>query len=209
MKTTTKIAVAFVTLAGIGAAAVSAQADSRWQAREGGPAKMVQQAHGGEFGRQGHRFHGDRHRGGKEGRHRLYRMLDSFDTNEDGKLTQEEIDTFRSERLGQFDGDGDKSLTLQEYERLWLDGMRERMVDRFQDLDADGDGKVTTEEFQRPFAKVMRRADRNGDGVIDETDFPRRGFGPGQGMGPGQGFGPGQGMGPGQMRGPMMNDDNG
>lgn len=201
MKTTTKIAVAFVTLAGIGAAALSAQADSRWQGREGSPAQMMQQAHGGGYGMHGggHGFHGDRH--GRGGGHHMFRMMASFDTNDDGKLSQEEIDTFRSERFGKFDGDGDQSLTLQEYEQLWLDAMREVMVDRFQDLDADGDAKVTAEEFKRPFANMVRRLDRNEDGVVDRNDRRRQG----QGMGPGQG----PGMGPGQMRGPMMDDDNG
>ncbi len=195
MKTTTKLAVAFVALAGIGATAVvSAQADSRWQGREGGSPQMMQQAYGG-----GHHFRGDRMHGGRHGGHRgggrhMFRMMEAFDANDDGKLSQEEIDSSRAERFGQFDGDGDQSLTLQEYEQLWLDAMRERMVDRFQHLDADGDAKVTAEEFQRPFAKIVRRKDRNGDGVIDRNDF-RRHHGSGQGMGPGEG--------PGQMRGPM------
>src|SRR3546814_4022522 len=69
----------------------------------------------------------------------------------------------------------DQSLTLGEYEQLWLDAMRERMVDRFQDLDADGDAKVTAEEFQRPFAKVVRHMDRNEDGVVDRSEARRVG----------------------------------
>src|SRR3546814_4845791 len=85
-----------------------------------------------------------------------------------------EIDHTRGERLSSFDADNDQSLTLGEYEQLWLDAMRERMVDRFQDLDADGDAKVTAEEFQRPFAKVVRHMDRNEDGVVDRGDFERR-----------------------------------
>lgn len=168
MKATTKIAVAVVALAGIGAAAVSAQADNRWQGREDGQARMMQQAHGG-----GHHSRGDRSHGGRHGHHggRMLRMMDSFDANEDGKLSQEEIDTARSERFGEFDGDGDQSLTLQEYEQLWLDAMRTRMVRAFQRLDVDGDAKVTTEEFQRPFAKTVRHMDHNEDGVIDRNDF--------------------------------------
>jgi Ca2+-binding EF-hand superfamily protein len=168
MKTTTKIAVAFVALAGIVGAAVAAQADSR---RADGPAGATQQAYGMHHG-GGH--HGMRHGERRHGGGHAFRMLESFDTNDDGKLSQEEIDQTRGERFGTFDADADKALTLQEYEQLWLDAMRERMVDRFQALDADGDAKVTAEEFQRPFSKVVRRMDRNEDGVIDRGDFQRR-----------------------------------
>src|SRR3546814_8251522 len=101
-------------------------------------------------------------------------MLDAYATNQDGKLSQEEIAQARGERLGKFDADGDQSLTLGEYEQLWRDAMRERMVNRFQDLDADGDGKVTAEEFQRPYATVVRHMDRNEEGVVDRSDFRRR-----------------------------------
>ncbi|WP_193369513.1 EF-hand domain-containing protein [Pelagibius marinus] len=195
MKKTTKLAVAFVALAGIGATAVvSAQADSRWQGRDGAAPQMTQQAYGGHHMRGHHSgggWHG-RHGGGRHG----FRMMEAFDANDDGKLSQEEIDSSRAERFGKFDGDGDQSLTLQEYEQLWLDAMRERMVDRFQDLDADGDAKVTAEEFKAPFAKMVRRMDRNEDGVIDRNDFRRH-----RGMGPGEG--------PGQMRGPQTDGDNG
>jgi hypothetical protein len=195
MKTTTKIAVAFVALAGVAGAALSAQADSRWQGRgdgpDGHPGAMMQQAHGGQSMHSGG-HHGKRHGAHHKGGGHMFRMLESFDTNEDGKLSQEEIDQSRGERFGRFDGDADQALTLQEYEQLWLDAMREVMVDRFQDLDADGDAKVTAEEFQRPFAKIVQRRDRNGDGVIDREDFQRHGprmpmQGPGGQGGPGQG----------------------
>jgi len=167
MKTSTKLAVAFVALAGVAGAALTAQADSRGPGHDGGPAKM-QQAYGGPH-------HGKRHEGGHRGGGRfMFRMMESFDANDDGKLSQEEIDTARSERFTKFDGDTDQALTLSEYQELWLDAMRERMVDRFQALDADGDGRVTAEEFQRPFAKTVRRMDRNDDGVLDREDFQRR-----------------------------------
>lgn len=169
MKKTTKLAVAFVALAGVAGAALTAQADSRGEGRDGGPQMThSQQAYGGHHGK---RHDGAHRRGG--GRH-MFRMLESFDANGDGKLSQEEIDTVRGERFTKFDGDSDKALTLGEFEQLWLEAMRERMVDRFQHLDADGDGRVTTDEFQRPFARTVDRMDRNDDGVIDREDFKRR-----------------------------------
>lgn len=173
MKTSTKFAVALVALAGVAGAGLAAQAESR---RAAGPGE-AQQAYGmfHHSGYHGHRgFHGFHHgRGGPGGGH-MFGMLEDLDANNDGKLSQEEIDQARSERFDRFDADSGKALTLQEYEQLWLDAMRERMVRAFQRLDRDGDAKVTAEEFQAPYAKMVRRMDRNDDGVIDRNDFKRR-----------------------------------
>ncbi|MEM8658939.1 MAG: calcium-binding protein, partial [Pseudomonadota bacterium] len=89
------------------------------------------------------------HRGGDGGDRagRLMRFMETFDANADGSLTQEEIDSTRAERLAEFDADTDGVLTLEEFQALWLDAMRERMVDQFQSHDDDGDGQVTAEEF--------------------------------------------------------------
>jgi hypothetical protein len=153
MKRISRIALAAAALVAAGGViAATAQADGRWKHGEG---------RGGEYGAYGHHGHGGRG---------MMRMFDSFDANADGALTQEEIDGVRGERFAAFDGDGDKALTLGEYQALWLDAMRERMVDRFQHLDADGDGKVTAEEFSRPFARMVARADRNDDGKLDRDD---------------------------------------
>ena len=183
MKTSTKIAVAFATLAGLGGAALTAQADSRWHDRGTSQTHMQQQAYGGmhrDGMRRDGRHHGGRHHGGhgSRGGYRMFAMMESFDLDSDGRLSQEEIDRSRGERFSSFDADADQALTLAEYERLWLDAMREVMVDRFQDLDADGDARVTAEEFKRPFAKMVRRMDRNEDGVLDDNDRHRRHHGP-------------------------------
>lgn len=157
MNRTTRIALAIAaTVAAGGVVAASAHADGRWGGGDG--------FHQAKF-----------ERGGPKGHGRMMKMFESFDTNGDGALTQEEIDGFRSARLTAFDANGDSVLTLEEYRALWLDAMNERMVDAFQRFDADGDGQVTGEEFNAPFAKLVARADRNDDGKLDRSDRPQRG----------------------------------
>ena len=102
-------------------------------------------------------------------------LLETFDANNDGQLTQAEIDGFRAERLAKFDTDGNGTLSLQEYEALWHDAYRERMVDEFQRHDDDGNSIVTTEEFSDPFANMVTRMDRNDDGILSGEELnPRR-----------------------------------
>ena len=164
MKRSTKIVLAAGLVAAVGALGVAGFAGSSYA----------------EKWRDGHRYHAmfggeyGKHHGGQR---RAMRMFQSFDADDDGRLTQEEIDRGRSERFTRFDGNGDGRLDLQEFEALWLDGMRERMVDRFQNLDADGDAVVTAEEFSEPFARMVRFMDRNGDGVLSIEDRGRRGPG--------------------------------
>jgi Ca2+-binding EF-hand superfamily protein len=124
--------------------------------------------------RHGHRFEPGEHRGRHGGEIRGERLFDDFDTNNDGKLTQAEIDQTRHDRFVQFDTDQDGKLSLQEYQALWLDAMRRHMVDRFQALDDDGDAAVTTEEFTAPFGRVVNHMDRNNDGEITRDELRRR-----------------------------------
>lgn len=135
--------------------------------------------HGHGHGRDGHkgRAHGGGGHGGKMGHgrrtDRLMDLMELYDLDGDGKVTQAEIDQGRADRLGEFDSDGDGTLSLQEYEALWLDAMRERMVDRFQKHDDDGDGQVTVEEFSERTGRMVMRGDRNDDGAISLEDLRR------------------------------------
>ena len=140
----------------------------------------------GRHYREGHGEHGD------HGHHSSGRRSDreegwapaagtpagSWDQDEDDKITQAEIDEVRANRLAEFDGDGNGMLSLQEYEALWLDAMRERMVDRFQSHDDDGDGQVTGEEFSEQTSRMVIRRDRNSDGAISLEDTRRADRGP-------------------------------
>ena len=127
--------------------------------------------HGGGYGMGGHHMGGGQGFGGHGG---MYNTLFDFDANKDNKLSQEEIDKGRLTQLKKFDKNGDGTLDLAEYEALWLDAMRERMVDRFQGHDADGDGKITADEFGQRFADMVKFMDTNGDGVLDESDMRAR-----------------------------------
>lgn len=161
MKKTTTIAIAAVAVLGVGAAAVAAQADGRW--RDHGGSSHYSHSGGYGMGGPGMKGHGGR----------MASMLRYFDSDGDGAVSQAEIDQVRDERFATFDSDSSQTLSLAEFEGLWLDFMRERMVDGFQRLDADGDGQVTLAEVNRPLGQMVERMDRNEDGVIDRSDFKR------------------------------------
>lgn len=107
---------------------------------------------------------------GFEGGPRGMALMEQFDRSGDGQISQDDIVASRGERFGAFDSDGDGVLALEEYEQLWLDTMRPRMVRSFQRLDVDGDATVTAEEFQAPFDGMVARLDRDGDGLITDVE---------------------------------------
>ncbi|MEM9780837.1 MAG: hypothetical protein AAF899_00035 [Pseudomonadota bacterium] len=126
-----------------------------------------------------HRAKGHRadHRAGRRGDNRmgrrLLRLRDDYDADGDGRVTQAEIDETRTAQHATHDGDGDGALSLTEYEALWLEAMRERMVRRFQRHDRDGDGQVTADEYLDTTSSIVELRDRTGDGALDLDDVRR------------------------------------
>ena len=118
-------------------------------------------------GREDAEWYHDRHHGDYDRRPSMKRILERFDTNSDGKLTQDEISQAQTTRLKQFDTDSDGQLSLEEFQALWVQEKRNRMVDRFQKLYDDGDAVVTEAEFLAPFEGV----DRDGDGEITPKEM--------------------------------------
>jgi Ca2+-binding EF-hand superfamily protein len=123
----------------------------------------------------------DRKRGGYHGGHhhgmsaRHFRSLaERYDLNQDGEITQEEIDRNRAEWHAEFSGDDD-AMTLEQFQDLWLRARHRQMVREFQRFDRDGDGRITLEEYQRPMAGFVERLDRTGSQSLTREDFQRRG----------------------------------
>ena len=107
---------------------------------------------------------------------RFARLMERFDTNKDGKLTQKELDDARRALLAKHDGNKDGKLSLKEFESLWLEVRRRAMVRSFQRLDADGNAAVTVDEFLKPFSRLVERFDRNEDGALSKDDRRGRGW---------------------------------
>jgi Ca2+-binding EF-hand superfamily protein len=107
------------------------------------------------------------HRGGM-----MRQMMERYDANKDGKLTQQEIDDNRTQWFARFDADQNGSLSLKEFEALWLEAHRQEMIREFQRLDPNGDAAVSLEEYKEPLSRIVADRDRNGDGVLSKEDRP-------------------------------------
>jgi hypothetical protein len=139
-------------------------------------------------------------------------LMERYDADKDGKVTQQEIDRNRTEWQKQFDADKNGTLSLGEFQNLWLKARNEEMVREFQSFDRDGDGQVTLDEYTGPMANIVADRDRNGDGALSREDRPQRGEGRRHGGRDGQGW-MGRGnmghghMGEGQMGQGQMGED--
>jgi hypothetical protein len=171
MRKSVKIALAAALAITAGAAGTAA-----WAHRDGhGGGHHGGGYHGGGYhggGYHGGGKHGGwgRHHGKHHGGMRSHKMMERYDANKDGKLTQEEINSNREAWLKEFDANNDGKLSLEEFKQLWLKARAERIVRAFQRFDRDGDAGVTLEEYQRPLANIVERMDRNGDGTLSKDD---------------------------------------
>ncbi len=173
MRKGTKIALAAGAIAILGAAGLSSLAVAEYRGASGSGHHGMGHHSEGKKG-WGHHRRGHRSRGHKGWG--MHRMMGRFDTNEDGKLTQAELDEARTKLLATHDGNKDGKLSLAEFEKLWLEVKRQRMVRGFQKIDRDGDATITLDEFLKPFSRIVERLDRNEDGVLDRTDHRKHGW---------------------------------
>lgn len=178
MRKGTKIALAASAIAIVGAVGLSNIAIAEYRGSSGW-GHHGKGHHGMGHHGEGHRGwgrHGSSHRGRGHRGWGIHTMMERFDTNEDDKLTQEELDGARKNLLASHDADKDGKLSLTEYEKLWLEVKRRKMVRSFQRTDRDGDAAVTLDEFLKPYSRIVERLDRNEDGVLDKEDRHHRGW---------------------------------
>lgn len=103
--------------------------------------------------------------------HRGEMLFKTFDTDQDGSITAAEIDAETQRRLKDHDANGDAALSLDEFQGVWIEMMRSRMVDAFQRFDEDGDGRVTKAEIDEKTNWMLTRMDRDEDGQITRKDM--------------------------------------
>lgn len=121
---------------------------------------------------------GWRHGFGGHGPMGFEQMSERYDTNKDGKISQEEIDANRTSWLGEFDGDKSGALALTEFQNLWLKARNQQMVREFQSFDKDGNGQVTLDEYKLPLAQFVAEMDRDNDKAVSGDELsPRRYWG--------------------------------
>lgn len=120
----------------------------------------------------GHHGGGEHRRAGGM-RQYMMQLFDEHDADKDGAVTQAEVDAVRKGKLDRFDTNKDGALSLGEFEALWLEQMKSRMVDSFQRLDDDGSGAISGDEFVAPFSHIIARHDMDKDGDVDKEEMSR------------------------------------
>ncbi|GAB5378495.1 MAG: hypothetical protein AcusKO_49570 [Acuticoccus sp.] len=177
-----KLAIAVVTLSLGGAGAAYALTATPGGAPAAG-ASVVHTVDGrGDGWRRGHHRGGHRMRGRGPHGMMIREVMRQADTNNDEALTQAEVDTFIAGLVETADADGSGTITLEEFETIWLEMTRRPMVRAFQFLDTDGSAEIGDVEITERFGDMVAKMDRNDDGKLDRGDrgrrFGKRGPGP-------------------------------
>ena len=114
----------------------------------------------------------DGHRGGMRGMGMAH-LFTLADTNQDGKLSAEEINNFRDAKFAAYDANKDGKLSLDEFEGLLAELTRPMTVRAFQRLDPNGDAAISKEELDQRISFMFNRMDRNNDGELSRDDRRR------------------------------------
>ena len=100
----------------------------------------------------------------------------SWDANEDGIITRDEVPERTRDRFDAIDANGDGMLETEELESMSPPGRGQGgggldPAERLSQFDADGDGRITREELPDRMERMVDRFDTNGDDVIDTAEL--------------------------------------
>lgn len=120
-------------------------------------------------------FHGPAMRGGIGGPRILDLAFSALDTNKDGKISKDEFEANRPERMKTADANSDGKVTKKEFEDFIVKQARERADRMFAKMDTNKDGRLDDADAKMVADERFDRVDANHDGYITKDEFgPRR-----------------------------------
>lgn len=96
-----------------------------------------------------------------------------LDANNDGQVTQEEMQAHRNQRFTKADTDGDGQLSVEEMQAAAQQRSEDRVNKMFEKHDANADGFLSQDELPKPRRadKMFDRIDADNSGGISEQEY--------------------------------------
>ncbi len=107
---------------------------------------------------------------GQRGNHMTFEQID---TDGNGQITREEMQSIVPNRFSATDTDADGFLTTAELEMAAMERAKQRVAEMMERMDADGDGKIALAEMKarRDPSRMFDRVDSDSDGTISQAEF--------------------------------------
>ena len=116
-----------------------------------------------------------KHHGHHHGHHKSkMKLLKQADTNKDGIITKEELNTAQQNKFKSFDADNNGEVTKEEILKSFTQHYEPMATRLTRNFDLNQDGKVSAEEFKKHVDHKLYMLDLNNDGQISQDELPRR-----------------------------------